>query len=401
MPRFVLGIDPAKRVHHAALVDLVDAKVLKEFRFTNDRASLLRIQELLDPLRPDIEVRLETTGAYHYPLASVLQDRYAVRYYHPLQLRKEKGVGIRKTKTDKIDARAVAFTTKPAPLTDYHDGARLELREACRWRKTLVDSTGDWLRRLNRAVHLLFPLLSNEKDVDLVSKSLQDLLVVFPTPEALVEAGADAVFEAWQTAARGNARRERAERLVDVARESLSTTIARQGLVRQVRDCVALIRAHQERLRDVEKTVEALWAPLAARHALHLLPGIGLITAATLVGELGEIGHYKSADAVVASCGLDPSTSQTGGAPARAGRISKRGSPLARWTLAMAVQSMWSRRSNAVITDYLARKREEGKPYRLAQTATAKKLSRIIYAVERKHAQGIPIRDSSSQAPGS
>ena len=89
-------------------------------------------------------------------------------------------------------------------------------------------------------------------------------------------------------------------------------------------------------IRDVERLVaeQALAWPEIRR--LMTVPGVNLICAATFIGAVGEISRFANSRKLVAYLGLDPKVRQSGQAPARSGRISKRGSATARWALVEA-----------------------------------------------------------------
>ena len=84
-----------------------------------------------------------------------------------------------------------------------------------------------------------------------------------------------------------------------------------------------------------------------ARHALHsaeirrlvTIPGVNLISAATLVAVIGDVGRFPSARKLVGYLGLDPRVRQSGSTPARTGRISKEGAASARHVLCEAGQA--------------------------------------------------------------
>ena len=69
------------------------------------------------------------------------------------------------------------------------------------------------------------------------------------------------------------------------------------------------------------------------------VPGVNLICAATFIAAVGDAGRFLTSRKPVAYLGLDPKVRQSGEAPARSGRISKRGSAAARWAL---VEAAWS-----------------------------------------------------------
>jgi transposase len=72
---------------------------------------------------------------------------------------------------------------------------------------------------------------------------------------------------------------------------------------------------------------------------LMTVPGVNLICAATFIAAIGHAGRFLTSRKLVAYLGLDPRVRQSGEAPARSGRISKRGSASARWAL---VEAAWS-----------------------------------------------------------
>jgi transposase len=72
---------------------------------------------------------------------------------------------------------------------------------------------------------------------------------------------------------------------------------------------------------------------------LMTVPGVNVICAATFIAAVGDAGRFLTSRKLVAYLGLDPKVRQSGEAPARSGRISKRGSAAARWAL---VEAAWS-----------------------------------------------------------
>jgi transposase len=72
---------------------------------------------------------------------------------------------------------------------------------------------------------------------------------------------------------------------------------------------------------------------------LMTVPGVNLICAATFIAAVGDPRRFLTGRKLVAYLGLDPKVRQSGDAPARSGRISKRGSAAARWAL---VEAAWS-----------------------------------------------------------
>jgi transposase len=101
---------------------------------------------------------------------------------------------------------------------------------------------------------------------------------------------------------------------------------------------------HIEFLDQEIEQVERLIAKEALRSAqikrLMTVPGVNVICAAIFLAAVGDIRRFKGSRPVVAYLGLDPRVYQSGAGPARGGRISKQGSPRARWALVEAARSV-------------------------------------------------------------
>ena len=93
-------------------------------------------------------------------------------------------------------------------------------------------------------------------------------------------------------------------------------------------------------IEQVERLIcqEALKSPQVRR--LMTVPGVNVICAAIFLAAVGDIRRFKASRPVVAYLGLDPRVYQSGSGPARGGRISKQGSPRARWALVEAARSV-------------------------------------------------------------
>jgi transposase len=111
---------------------------------------------------------------------------------------------------------------------------------------------------------------------------------------------------------------------------------------------------------------------------LMTVSGVNLICAASFLAAIGEPSRFLTSRKLVAYLGLDPKVRQSGEAPARSGRISKRGSASARWAL---VEAAWSvvKQPGPLRAFYerLRARRGHGK----AIVATARKLTVLFWCM--------------------
>lgn len=127
-------------------------------------------------------------------------------------------------------------------------------------------------------------------------------------------------------------------------------------------------------------------ASLSPAYALLLsIPGIGELTAATILSEIGQVNRFPTEKQLVAFAGLDPSVFQSGKFKSTNNRISKRGSSYLRKALYQATIDAISNRKNGpvnpVLSAFYTKLKAEGKSPKVAIVATSGKLLRIIYGI--------------------
>ena len=111
------------------------------------------------------------------------------------------------------------------------------------------------------------------------------------------------------------------------------------------------------------------------------IPGISLRMGAMIIAEIGDFNNFDSPDKILAFSGLYPSTYQSGQINNCYAHMEKRGSRYLRYALFNATKYVcdW----NPLFADYLAKKRSEGKHYNVAISHAAKKLVRLIFALQK------------------
>jgi transposase len=135
-----------------------------------------------------------------------------------------------------------------------------------------------------------------------------------------------------------------------------------------VKDYLALLDALAEPIARLEHQIATLARPDPRVQALMVLPGIGRLTAMTLVAEVGDIGRFPTARKLCAWAGLTPAV-RNSDRKVRHGHITKQGSPWVRWILQEAAQTakrsppfagtyaqLARRRGNSIATVAIARR---------------------------------------------
>ena len=136
-----------------------------------------------------------------------------------------------------------------------------------------------------------------------------------------------------------------------------------------VNDCLGLIDALAVPVRRLDREIRALAKPDARVEALQEVPGIGRLTAMTLVAEIGDIARFPTARKLCAWAGLTP-TVRNSDRTVRHGHISKQGSKWVRFVLGEAAHVATRRPPYAHIHAQIAKRRGKN----IATVAVARKL---------------------------
>jgi transposase len=106
-----------------------------------------------------------------------------------------------------------------------------------------------------------------------------------------------------------------------------------------VEGCMRHVEFLDDEIAEVERLIARYALSCSEARRLMSVPGVNVICAATFLAAIGDIRRFRTSRQLVGYLGLDPRVRQSGSSPARGGRISKQGSPQARWAL---VEAAWS-----------------------------------------------------------
>jgi transposase len=127
---------------------------------------------------------------------------------------------------------------------------------------------------------------------------------------------------------------------------------------------------------------------LETQALLRSIPGIGLVSAATLVAVIGNADRFSSPEKLVAYVGLDPRVHLSGTSVHGKGFISKRGNARLRHALFNA--AFIARQHDPGLKRFFEKKLTEGKHYFSALCAVERKLIHIIWAVWTRKTPFVP-----------
>ena len=388
-----VGIDVAKDKHDCFILSSEGEVLADVFTIPNNAEGFHTLLQTIHRCsRPEnkIKVGLEAPGHYSYTILGFLLNKVLPTYViNPLPTNLyRKSLTLRKTKTDRVDARTIAamlmsdVDLKSYTDTSYHNE---ELKSLTRYRFDKVRERGKLKQSVSRLVTILFPEL--EKLVPtLHMASVYTLLSEFPGAYQIATAHLTHLKTVLSDASKGRYDREKAVEIRETARNSIGSRMPAKSL--ELKHTIQLIRELDAEIEEIEKEISSIMDEVHS--PITTIPGIGTRMGAMILAEVGDFSNFDSADKILAYAGLSPSTYQSGQLTSSYSHMEKRGSRYLRYAIFNATKyvCLW----DPTFAAYLAKKRAEGKHYNVAVSHAAKKLVRMIYAMERS---GQPYRPSA------
>jgi len=377
-----LGIDVAKKSHVATLIDEQSKPLFKGFSFSNTTdggASLLSKLQTFITSTADVEIGMEATGHYWLPLYGFLIAKgFVVYVINPIQTDGwRKGIEIRKRKTDKIDSALIADLIRYGDFvaSSLANENVMSLRNLTRFRHYLVDSISDLKRKTIALLDQVFPEYESFF-TDVFGKSSSELLTHFQTADDFANITPDQLERALSGIRMKNATVNKLSKISQAAANSFGLKYCKDSFSLQIKLLIDQIRFIEAQVSDVESEIRTILYKLNAN--LTTIPGIGAVTGATILSEIGDIERFSTPSKLVAFAGLDASVSQSG---EKAGyyKTSKRGSPYLRKALFQS--ALVAAFNDPVFSAFYTKKRNEGKHHYVAVVAVARKLCYTIHAI--------------------
>ena len=379
-----VGIDVSKDKHDCFIVSSEGEVLADVFTIPNTMNGFnLLLQRIQDctTLQDKMMVGLEATGHYSYNLLGFLLDNGLTTYVlNPLRTNLyRKSLSLRKTKTDRVDARTIAaMLLSHAGLKPYTDIAyhNEELKSLTRYRFDKVNERAKLKSSVSRLVCILFPEL--EKLVpSLHIASVYALLEEFPGAKQVAGAHLTRLKALLENASKGRYKRDMALTIRDAARNSIGSRMPAKSL--ELQHTIRLIHELDAEIAEIEEQTQSLMEELDS--PITTIPGLGFRMAAMILAEVGDFTRFDSPDKLLAYSGMSPSTYQSGQLKNCYPHMEKRGSRYLRYALYNATKYVchW----DSTFAAYLAKKRAEGKHYNVAISHAAKKLVRLIFALQK------------------
>ncbi|MEA3280632.1 MAG: IS110 family transposase [Thermodesulfobacteriota bacterium] len=386
MKTIFVGLDVSKDDFKAAVKNEENKLIRPVKAYGHDMLSLKAFDKDIESIKKQLGCcaiyGMESTGIFHLSVYQHLLDAGAhVKLFNSLELKRYKS-SIRKTKTDDLDAQAIAealLLVRDASYDPASETELINLRELCRVRarmtKKITQCKNQAIRNMDtlcRGYTNLFSDIFQPSSIGIMKatirstrlfktdiNTLENILVKY-MPHPAAEKKAELLRDLFQHAVVP-------EHMKEICIMELHMLIQQYELLKQ--QVVRIEKRIEKGVKEIDTCIMSI-------------PGIGTLTAGIVLGELGDLSRFTNHNQLTAFAGLDPSIKESGRS-SKTGRISKRGSPMLRQALYHA--ALPASRVNPVCQQLYQRLKAKGKHHKVCMVAVARKLLHIAYSVERNH----------------
>ena len=344
---------------------------LKEFVFENNFEGFKLFHQVLSELDQDQDIRigLESTGHYGTNLKQfIVASRYTYLELNPyLTHQFSKAMSLRKTKTDKVDAKTISnmlgsVDYKTLHTQFYHIN---ELKQLVRDRDDILTNRSKTLVKLTNILDIVFPEFKPFFNNRLGSTALF-ILKKYRSAQRISKLTMKD-FNDLKSKSKGKLTYPKFSQLKRLANETIGvqSDVYQKRMLSLIADYVYV----DQSLDEIDQDIIHLFKEVKTK--LTTIAGLGIIQAATIYAEIGDIHLFSNPQKLIAYVGFDVSISQSGMSEHH-GHIVKRGSPLLR--KAIWIYALSSLKFIPSLNDYYHKKKAEGKHHKVALTHVCRKI---------------------------
>lgn len=388
-----VGIDVSKGKSMVACLRPLGEVAIVPQEIPHTAVGLAKLRALLADLGEETRVLMEATGRYHEPVAAVLHEAgLFVSIINPIAIHQSgHGVSVRKVKNDRKDAIKIAKFAldnwvdlrEYTPMDNIRGQLKLFSRQYNLYMKTVVALQNNLISLLDKTFPGENELFSSpdrsdgtKKWVDFAASFWHCECVCRMTPGAFAER-----YRKWCKRRGYNFSESKVDEIYTASCGHFTTLPKSPGAKLLITSAAAELTAASKVLATVRAEVIRLAAQLPEWETVRAMYGVGDITGAQLMAELGDVRRFSGRRSIVGFAGIDPAVDKSGKHQPNSKPTSKRGSPHLRKTLFQVVSTYLKRKpADEPVYQFLDKKRAEGKAFYVYMTAAGNKFLRIYYA---------------------
>jgi len=297
----IVGVDIAKKTQWARFVDYRGLELRKPLKFKNHKNgfnSILADIEAIGKNRrlDNIIVGMEPTGHYWKPLANyLLIHEVTVVMVNPYHTKRAKELDDNsQTKSDKKDALTIARLVRDGRYYEVYMPQDIfaELRVLSNSRISLMKRSNALKNTITAVMDEYFPEIVTVFKNPLKGKAAMQILKSCPFPSLILALGIDGVLFEIKKAVKKTVGRKKSQQLVETAKNSIGVGYGLVSAKLKLGLMIEELELLTKQLEQLESAMEKALADTGYGEIILGIPGIGVVTAASFLGEIGDLMRF-------------------------------------------------------------------------------------------------------------
>ena len=390
----VVGVDIAKNYQWARFVDFRGIEYDHALKFKNRKDGF---EAILTKIRSTckqegfkkVVVGMEPTGHYWKAFANWLEKQtdITVVLVNPYATKQAKELDDNsQTKSDKKDALTIAKLVAQGRYFELylpHD-IYAELRGLATTRTSLNKRKNAIKNTITAVLDEFFPEYVEVFKHPLKGKASRHVLKTCPFPKFIRELGEDGVTGEIKKAVKKTVGRKKARQLVEAAQESIGVDYGEEAARLKLRLLINELELLEQQTEELEKQMSCALGKTDYAEFLLTIKGIGIVTLAACLGELGDPTRFDNPRQMSRMAGYNL-VEDSSGKNKSGTRISKRGRKNLRSVLyQMALTMVATNDEMKELYNYLKTRKKDPLRKMQALIVVSKKILTVIHTLAKK-----------------
>ena len=394
----VVGVDIAKETQYARAFNYrgqeiyTSRKVLSFSNRTEGFGAFQEwIQELMDSYDMDsVLVGMEPTGHYWFNLHQYCKDHaIKVVLVNPYHVKRTKELDDNSpTKNDRKDPKTIAKLVVDGRYVEPYvpEGNYADLREIMKTYEHVTGCLQVVSNKIKAWLDQYFPEFSEVfKDVE--GKTAMVTLRVFPLPENIENLSAEEILAGWKKEVPRGIGIKRARHLVAAAKSSAGCREGTKMALMALKMLLEEYSMYQQQITTILTEMTKALEQISYAKKLMDIKGLGMVTVAGIVAEIGDVSRFDDAKQIIKYAGLNL-VENSSGKHKGITRISKRGRKRLRAILFRAILPMVSKNAEfKELHRYYTTRKENPLKKKQSLILLCCKLLRVMFAMMTKNVE--------------
>ena len=388
----VVGVDIAKETQFCRAFNYRGLELGKVYSFSNDRSGFDNFKEWSEYLMKQnnldkLIIGMEPTGHYWWNLGEYCGDNaMKIVLVNPFHVKRSKELDDNsQKKTDRKDPKTIAKLVIDGRFVETYmpTGIYAELRSAVRMYDHVLGCKSVVENKILQWIDNYFPEFTDVFG-SWDCKSGMITLREFPLPSMIVELGEIKVLETWKKEIKQGVGIKRAQKLVEVAKITVGSKEAHKMGIKELCYLINEYDVYVKQIDEIKVEMESLLKEIPGAKEALKIKGMGFVTVAGILAEIGDISRFQDARQIQKYAGLSLVETSSGKHKGET-TISKRGRKRLRMMLFRVMMPMVA--NNAEFKElhkYYTRRKDNPLKKKQSLILLCCKLIRVLFAVLTK-----------------